>query len=107
MVRKAIALNPKIYPRWWHAALGKNHFRKGEYREALVEFKNMATIGMVLMATVFASAWSLSHTTALTVVTPADGTGVMTCCKVSNSDAFDRCVRSPVCRTNDAMSLDA
>jgi len=41
MVRKAIALNPKIYPRWWHAALGKNHFRKGEYREALVEFKNM------------------------------------------------------------------
>jgi hypothetical protein len=37
----------------------------------------MATIGMVLMATVFASAWSLSHTTALTVVTPADGTGVM------------------------------
>lgn len=41
MVRKAIALNPKVYPRWWHAALGKNHFRKGEYREALVEFKNM------------------------------------------------------------------
>jgi len=41
MVRKAIALNPKVYPRWWHAALGKNHYRKGEYREALVEFKNM------------------------------------------------------------------
>ena len=41
MVRKAIALNPKVYPRWWHAALGKNHFRKGEYREALGEFKNM------------------------------------------------------------------
>src|SRR5262245_37833115 len=41
MVRKAIALNPKVYPRWWHAALGKNHYRKGEYREALIEFKNM------------------------------------------------------------------
>jgi Flp pilus assembly protein TadD len=41
MIRKAIALNPKVYPRWWHAALGKNHYRKGEYREALVEFKNM------------------------------------------------------------------
>lgn len=41
MVRKAIALNPKVYPRWWHAALGKDHYRKGEYREALVEFKNM------------------------------------------------------------------
>jgi TolB-like protein/DNA-binding winged helix-turn-helix (wHTH) protein/Tfp pilus assembly protein PilF len=41
MIRKAIALNPKVYPRWWHAALGKNHYRKGEFREALVEFKNM------------------------------------------------------------------
>jgi adenylate cyclase len=41
MVRKAIALNPKVYPRWWHAALGKNHYRKGEFRMALVEFKNM------------------------------------------------------------------
>lgn len=41
LVRKAIALNPKVYPRWWHAGLGKNHFRKGEYREALGEFKNM------------------------------------------------------------------
>jgi hypothetical protein len=37
----------------------------------------MATLGMVLMATVFASAWSLSHTTALTFVTPADGTAAM------------------------------
>jgi len=41
MVRKAIALNPKVYPRWWHAALGKEHYRKGEFREALAEFKNM------------------------------------------------------------------
>lgn len=41
MIRKAIALNPKVYPRWWHAALGKNHYRKGEFRDALVEFKNM------------------------------------------------------------------
>ncbi len=39
--RKAIELNPKVYPRWWHAALGKEHYRKGEYREALLEFKNM------------------------------------------------------------------
>ena len=41
MIRKAIALNPKVYPRWWHAALGKDHYRKGEYRQALLEFKNM------------------------------------------------------------------
>ncbi len=41
MIQKAIALNPKVYPRWWHAALGKYRYRKGEYREALVEFKNM------------------------------------------------------------------
>jgi TolB-like protein/Flp pilus assembly protein TadD len=41
LIRKAIALNPKVYPRWWHAALGKNHYRKGEYREALAEFKTM------------------------------------------------------------------
>ena len=41
LIRKAIALNPKVYPRWWHAALGKNHYRKGEYRQALAEFKAM------------------------------------------------------------------
>jgi adenylate cyclase len=41
LIRKAIALNPRVYPRWWHAALGKNHYRKGEYREALAEFKTM------------------------------------------------------------------
>jgi TolB-like protein/DNA-binding winged helix-turn-helix (wHTH) protein len=41
MIRKAIALNPKVYPRWWHAALGKNHYRKGDFREALAEFKSM------------------------------------------------------------------
>ena len=41
LIRKAIELNPKVYPRWWHAALGKEHYRKGEYREALLEFKNM------------------------------------------------------------------
>jgi Flp pilus assembly protein TadD len=41
MVRKAIALNPKVYPRWWHAALGKDHYRKGDYRQALAEFKTM------------------------------------------------------------------
>jgi Flp pilus assembly protein TadD len=41
MIRKAIALNPKVYPRWWHAALGKDHFRKREFRQALAEFKTM------------------------------------------------------------------
>ena len=41
MIRKAIVLNPKVYPRWWHAALGKNHYRKGEYQQALGEFKTM------------------------------------------------------------------
>jgi adenylate cyclase len=41
LVRKAIALNPKVYPRWWHAALGKEHYRKREYRQALAEFKTM------------------------------------------------------------------
>ncbi|WP_291868519.1 winged helix-turn-helix domain-containing protein [Bradyrhizobium sp.] len=41
LVRKAISLNPNGYPRWWHAALGKDHYRKGEFREALAEFTNM------------------------------------------------------------------
>jgi adenylate cyclase len=41
LIRKAIALNPKVYPRWWHAALGKDHYRKREYRQALAEFKTM------------------------------------------------------------------
>lgn len=41
MVRKAIALNPKVYPRWWHAALGKDHYRKGDDKKALAEFKLM------------------------------------------------------------------
>ncbi|MGH6816490.1 MAG: winged helix-turn-helix domain-containing tetratricopeptide repeat protein [Hyphomicrobiaceae bacterium] len=41
LVRKAIALNPKVYPRWWHAALGKDRFRKREFAEALIEFKKM------------------------------------------------------------------
>ena len=41
LVKKAIALNPKGYPRWWHAAIGKDHYRKGDLREALAEFKNM------------------------------------------------------------------
>jgi hypothetical protein len=37
----------------------------------------MATLGMVLMATVFASAWSLSHTTMLTFATSADRPAAM------------------------------
>jgi TolB-like protein len=41
LVQKAIALNPKGYPRWWHAAVGKNYYRKGALREALAEFKSM------------------------------------------------------------------
>jgi len=41
MIQKAIALNSKVYPRWWHVGIAKNHIRKGEYREALAEFKIM------------------------------------------------------------------
>jgi len=41
LVRKAIALNPKGYPRWWHAAIGKNYYRQGALRDALAEFKTM------------------------------------------------------------------
>ncbi len=41
LVKKAIALNSKVYPRWWHAAIAKDHYRKGEYEAALVEFKRM------------------------------------------------------------------
>jgi hypothetical protein len=37
----------------------------------------MVTLGMVLMATIVASAWSLTHTTALTLATPADGPAAM------------------------------
>jgi hypothetical protein len=37
----------------------------------------MVIFGMVLMATVFASAWSLSHTTALTIATPTDKSAVV------------------------------
>jgi hypothetical protein len=37
----------------------------------------MATLGMVLIATVFASAWSLTHTTALTFATSADRPAAM------------------------------
>ncbi len=41
MIRKAIALNSKVYPRWWHVGIAKNYIRKGEFREALAEFKIM------------------------------------------------------------------
>ena len=41
LVKKAIALNPKGYPRWWHAAIGKDYYRNRRFREALAEFKNM------------------------------------------------------------------
>jgi hypothetical protein len=37
----------------------------------------MVTLGMVLMATVVASAWSLTRTTALTFVGPANGPAAM------------------------------
>ena len=37
----------------------------------------MVTLGMVLMATVVASAWSLTRTTALTFATPANGPAAM------------------------------
>lgn len=41
LARKAIALSPNGYPRWWHACIGKNHYRKGDYAEALAEFKQI------------------------------------------------------------------
>lgn len=41
LVNKAIALSPNCYPRWWHAALGKNQFRQGNDEAALAEFKRM------------------------------------------------------------------
>jgi len=41
LIKKAIALNPKGYPRWWDAAIGKDHYRKGAFREALAEFRTM------------------------------------------------------------------
>jgi hypothetical protein len=37
----------------------------------------MVTFGMVLMATIVASAWSLTHTTALTSAIPADRPAAM------------------------------
>jgi hypothetical protein len=37
----------------------------------------MATLGMVLMATVFASVWSLTHTTVLTFATSVDRPAAM------------------------------
>ena len=37
----------------------------------------MVTFSMVLMATIVASAWSLTHTTALTLATPANGPAAM------------------------------
>ena len=41
MVKKAIMLNSKGYPRWWHAAIGKDHYRRHEFQAALDEFKKM------------------------------------------------------------------
>jgi TolB-like protein/DNA-binding winged helix-turn-helix (wHTH) protein len=41
LVRKAIALSPGFYPRWWHAAIAKDLFRNGAYEAALAEFKRM------------------------------------------------------------------
>ena len=37
----------------------------------------MVTFGMVLMATIVASAWSLTHTTELTLTIPADRPAAM------------------------------
>jgi hypothetical protein len=37
----------------------------------------MVTLGMVVMATVIASAWSLTYTTALTFTTPAASSAAM------------------------------
>jgi len=39
MVRKAIALAPKSYAKWWLWAIAKDHFHKGEYEQALATFE--------------------------------------------------------------------
>ena len=41
LASKAIALSPNGYPRWWHASIGKNYYRKGDYAKALAEFKQI------------------------------------------------------------------
>lgn len=45
LARKAIALLPASHPRWWWFAEAKEHFRKGEYAEALVFFKRADSPG--------------------------------------------------------------
>lgn len=41
LIKKAMALHPTGYPSWWHAALGKDHYRRHAFREALAEFQQM------------------------------------------------------------------
>ena len=41
MATKAIALRPNAYPRWWHAAIGKNFYRQEDYLAALAEFNKI------------------------------------------------------------------
>jgi len=40
LVKKAIALGPN-YPTWFHMAIAKYHFQKGEYESALEEFRKV------------------------------------------------------------------
>jgi adenylate cyclase len=42
IVRRAAALNPN-HPGWFHYLFGKEHYRKGEYEQALLEFRKINT----------------------------------------------------------------
>jgi Tfp pilus assembly protein PilF len=48
LVRKALALTPVAYPRWWPYALAKDHLRKGELEEAVQEFRRAEIPGLWL-----------------------------------------------------------
>ena len=41
LVKKAMALSPNVYPRWWHMAIAKDHYRRRDFRAALAEFKKV------------------------------------------------------------------
>src|SRR4029450_1128054 len=45
LVKKAMALHPASHPKRWWLASAKDHFRKGEYAEALHYFKRAETPG--------------------------------------------------------------
>jgi tetratricopeptide (TPR) repeat protein len=48
LVEKALALAPKSYAKWWLWAIAKDHFRKSEFKQALVTFERAFTPGFWL-----------------------------------------------------------